>query len=207
MSDDPDSPATAEDLRAAEILATWRREEPSRVRASAGKWQAGLAAVLALVTTVLVFRGPETLAGLDRTSTTLVVALTLAGVGASVAGLVLSLLAAHGLPVRQSNPSTAWILGWDARQARTSLRSLYWAIGFSLAGGALFAAAAAVSYLEPRSPGQVVWVELSNGTPACGPLVRADSDHVVLTIDGVPHSFSTSRVESMEIRDGCVEEP
>jgi hypothetical protein len=192
--------------RAAEKLESIGANELVRVRDAATKWQAGLASLVALVTTVFAIKGPSTVEGLTTGYRIAVAALTLLAILLAVGALLLASRAAHGLPQRRKVPTDiTQVLNWDHEEAVLAAARLRWAVNCFGASVLLLATTTGVMWLAPVDDGPFVQVEMSNGTSACGTLVSGDGDQIRLAIGPQTLAFATSAVTSLSVRSDCGE--
>jgi hypothetical protein len=159
--------ASPSDLAAAQQALADRTEELALVRAAAGKWQGGLAGLLAIVTGVSAFTLGDTIRALQPPFGLLIAVGVTAAFAIAVAATMAALRASGGLPRLRSTPAVG-AAHQDAVTAATDLRR---AIRLSMIALLIFGVVAAISWFAPRtadSPALAV-IE-ADGRTLCGEL-------------------------------------
>jgi hypothetical protein len=159
--------ASPSDLAAVQQALAERTEELALVRAAAGKWQGGLAGLLAIVTGVSAFTLGDTIQALQQPFGLLIAVGVTAAFGVAVAATMAALRASGGLPGLRGTTAVG-AAHQDAVTAATDLRR---AIRLSLIALLIFGVVAATSWFAPRtaeSPALAI-IE-ADGRTLCGEL-------------------------------------
>lgn len=191
------------DKARAELLQRWRAGELAGIRAAGEKWQAGLAALLGLVTTILVIKGREST---EQLATGFRVAVGLCLLMALLTAIVASLCAlraAHGLPRARAIADDATVLSWDRREAARASRALLIAIVGAVTTLLLLAGAVGLTWFAPAAARPVVKVTQTDGTTGCGELVSADAKTILLKGRDGQIRIDPSRLASMSVQSAC----
>jgi hypothetical protein len=178
--------------------------ELARVRNAAGGWTTGLAGLVALIPTLVVVKGTDTVDKLARSDAIVVGVLVAAGAVSAIAATLLALRAANG-------PLTTWrMTSDDLRPFREEevdktiacLRAARWTTVFAAAA---LAAAIAYAWAAPTAPPPAyVSLTLSNGTSVCGTPAGADSASArVQTANGETIAYSLADVKSATFVPSC----
>jgi hypothetical protein len=198
-------PPTFAHLSKASTLKEWSANELPSVRKAATAWQAGFAGLIALVSTVLLIKGPESVHDLGGGARmTLVVLLGIALLLAMVAS-VLALLAANGLPGRRRTDELEPRVAAH-EEAITAARRLRLSILAAVSATLLMAVSVAVSWLGVSESTQTIMVTFSGSAdPVCGVLLESSDEAkvTVLVINGDIRSFSLPQVRSIRPSDDC----
>jgi len=159
--------ASPSDLAAAQQALVDRTEELALVRAAAGKWQGGLAGLLAIVTGVSAFTLGDTIQALQPPFGLLIAIGVVAAFAVAIAATIAALRASGGLPTLRSTPATG-AAHQDAATAATDLRR---AIRRSLLALIIFGVVAATSWFAPRTTDSpAVAIIEAEGRTLCGEL-------------------------------------
>jgi hypothetical protein len=159
--------ASPSDLAAAQQALAERTEELALVRAAAGKWQGGLAGLLAIVTGVSAFTLGDTIQALQRPFGILMAVGVIAAFGVVVAATMAALRASGGLPTLRGTPAVG-AAHQDAVSAATDLRR---AIRRSLLALLIFGVVAATSWFAPRTAdSSALAIIEADGRTLCGEL-------------------------------------
>ncbi|MFT4084013.1 MAG: hypothetical protein QM638_15660 [Nocardioides sp.] len=187
----PTSPAvSAQDVDAERLLDEYAADELARVQGHAQRWTAGLAAVIAVLSTATVIGGPGSVADIGGSARVAVVILVVVCAVALVLGVYLSYQAAFGTPltrsplddlVKRPGPLAGRGARWReavAETVRKSRRSLVGAVAATLAATGLLLAAFVVLWVAPApDPGGAEYcVRTANGVTVLRgdvPAVRA----------------------------------
>lgn len=172
------TPAALADAKAAGLT---RQQELDSVRASAAKWQVGLAGLLALVTGATGFGLRTDLRALDSICAVAVGVLLSLSLGCALAALLLALHASGGMPrlikTKSAPPDLAH------RDAKTAAARLRAAIFLAIASLVVFTAANWVHGVAPEPLIDTATVT-STTTTACGTTEIAGDFVLVTTQDG-----------------------
>jgi hypothetical protein len=159
--------ASPSDLAEAQQTLTDRTEELAVVRAAAGKWQLGLAGLLAIVTGVSGATLGETIRALQQPFGVLVAIGVVAAFGVAVAAIMAALQASGGVPKLKGTP-TVGAAHQDAVAAATDLRR---AIRLSLVALIVFGLVAATTWFAPHTTDLPVLAQIkTDGRTVCGEL-------------------------------------
>lgn len=167
------------DIDRAEELQELRRTELERVRKTAENWRTGLAGLLALIATVTVVKGRDTITDLASWAKVAVgIALLVALICAAVGGY-LALRAAYGWP---EQAPTSEQRKWRYQRSLEAVRDLRRARNLTAATLVFLVAAIGLTWYSPTDP--PAFVSASYGDQeACGELVRSDDAELTLEID------------------------
>lgn len=149
-------------------------EALSKVRGAAEKWAATLTALLGLIGTVAIIKGPEEVGDLgDDAKLAIGVLLAIAFLAALTASL-LAAYAAQGTPKDLKWPNGPGLRKWEHDEAQQAKQQLFWSRFTTVAAVLLIAAAAAVAWLadSPAKSGSTVLFTPTAGQPLCGSLVN-----------------------------------
>jgi hypothetical protein len=183
--------------------------ELDRVRAASGSWKTGLAALFALIPTLVVVKGTDTIDKLANSDKIIVGALIAFGAAAAMTATMIALRAAYG-PLRRGK-----VLGDDLTvpamsEVQKTIFALQVTRALTIVGSAALAAAIAYTWSSPTpTPAPTTTpayfsVSLSSGASSCGKLVGADPAEVrVQTADGETIAFSLADVKSTSFVSSC----
>lgn len=207
----PARPPAPADLAERDRFAELARDSQRSVRASAEAWRNGLAAFITLVTTGVIVRGRDTVAGLPvgwRVAVTLLVA---AGLVAAVGGLWQALTAQAGIPVAITLPEVRRRFGSlqaleitaAVRDARRLDRARYW-VGTSLV---LLLAGVGLTWWAPTAPADPpAYLRVEHGSATtCGRLRSADGGVLRIAVAGRHDEVAVplATVSNMSVVAGC----
>lgn len=195
--------ASRAQLRDAEAVLAARQGELEATRAVAGKWQAGLATLLAVVTGLSFTSLSEAVRGLSGPYNVIVAVLLLVAFGVAVTSLLLALRASGGFPTLvgtsgQSQDRAAHV------EAVGAVWLLRWAVKLTLVVLVLFAVVVGMLWFAPqaKSAGSSAEVKTSKET-VCGE-AEVSGDHVVVTADDKNvYVFALSDVTSWSNVNKC----
>ncbi|GAA2299755.1 hypothetical protein GCM10010402_68060 [Actinomadura luteofluorescens] len=151
-------------------------------RKQAESWRAGLAALTALVGSVLIVKGRDSFADLAAPYRQLVMLLLGAALVALVTATMLAVRAAAGTPGEEITLSGQGLRDWsiaEVRRIATTVRRATW---LTLTGLYMIALAVGLTWVGPIQTVKpmLVRVEHSHGE-ACGELAGADQGQLILT--------------------------
>lgn len=183
-----------------------------RIRKNAADWRTGLAGLLTIVTTALVFKAPEKISAYAEP---LPVILTLTAVAAAIAGVLgmwLLLLAAHGdirKVTREEIAEKGGPEGWMQSITEKAARHFRLGRGLTALSAALVGGLIAVAWVLPESPDDppaFVRVTEMGGEPAqCGTLQVADAKGVTFKVkeERDPKTVTFDKLKSVVLVDKC----
>ncbi|MEU7963546.1 hypothetical protein AB0D09_08785 [Streptomyces sp. NPDC049097] len=178
--------------------------ELAQVRSQAENWRNGLAALLALLTSVGVVKGPDTVQGLSGGARATVGLLLMAGLVLAAGGAFFAMRAAFGLPrPRLAEASLEDLLTRQRFSVRAAVGDLRRAVGAGFLALALVTAGIGLTWYGPREGKPGVRVVETDGSVLCGALVRVDAKEVRLRIDGVEHRVSVGSLGSVKSVGSC----
>lgn len=172
------------------------------VRESAGKWQAGLAALIGLGTGAVGLGVRDTLVKLEQPYALLIGALLIAAFVAAFAAALCALYAGAGMPTSVRTSALDAAGHRAAKAAAMALRA-----GIALTCLSVFALAAAtwLTWFSPEraSTASVATVSTTEG-PLCGS-VEVESEHLLVTEPEAErvHVVALADVEGWEAVDAC----
>ena len=182
-------------------------------RASAEKWRTGLAALVTLVTTALLIKGPENAANIEtgwRVALTLMLS---AGLVLAVIGLWLALSAASGVPSTVTFDAVVQQYGsvkaFQVAEASAAARQLTHARPLIMASLGLLISGMVIWWWAPETKPDKPVIEVStvNGT-ACGHITSADQAAIRLDVAGesAPRVIPFSTIRNLAVAENCPEE-
>ncbi len=195
----PGRRATASDRAQAELLQELAATQLDRVRKAAEGWRTGLAALIALITTVSVVKGENVITDLPSRYQWTVGGLVFAALITAAIGAYLSMRAAYGLP--RLNPT------FDLRALRKDLTrqaigDLTGAIILAFVTLGLLAAAVGFTwYGQKDSPGSIRVA--TDTTELCGSVKRADGSTITVQIGGAERDVALRDVRSLSVVRDC----
>ena len=194
MTDDQSAPAqprppTSEEIR---ILEEWQKFTTSnltRITATAGKWQTGLAGFVAVVTSVFILKGPDSFGKISSPYNWWVVGLLVLGLIAMLVGLWLAQAAAAPVQTamtyedfKKENTSEGAVESDIARKARTKLIGAQWFVAIALLS---FIAGIVLWVVAPQASAKtLIAVELGGDDTVCGSLVASEQGKLLVLPDG-----------------------
>jgi hypothetical protein len=148
----PGPPTVREDHALLEVVRTRTADELREIRAVAGNWRTALAAMLALVTTVSVVRGRDSIVGLAPAAQVCVGVLLLTAVVAAAIGAFLSSRSAFGFPEEEETPRRLGdLVAAERARVRRAVRDLRAAVVLTFLTLALIVASVGVVWYAPAS--------------------------------------------------------
>ncbi|HPZ51179.1 MAG TPA: hypothetical protein PLA44_15105 [Propionibacteriaceae bacterium] len=191
------TPAALADTKAAGLA---RQQELDAVRASAGKWQGGLAGLLVLVTSATGFGLRDDLSALDSGYAVAVGALLSLSIGGALVALLLALHASGGVPrlikAKSAPPDLAH------RDATTAAARLRAAIVLAIGSLVVFTVANWVHGAAPKPRVDSATVT-SSTTTACGTTEIAGDYVLVTSKDGRVVPLPLSSVQTWVTTTSC----
>ncbi|MEU5683527.1 hypothetical protein [Streptomyces venezuelae] len=181
-------------------------EELSRVRQQAESWRNGLAALLALLTTVGVVKGPDSIQGLTAGTRRTVGILLLGGLALAALGAFLAMRAAFGMPRRRlAEASLEELLVRQRTVTRRAVTDLRRAIVAGFTALAAVTAAVGLTWYGERVAAPGFRVVETSGTARCGELLSMDEKFVRIRVSGAEERrIQLSRVVSAKpVPGGC----
>jgi hypothetical protein len=146
-------PSTArEDQVLLEVVRARTADELREIRAVAANWRTALAAMLALVTTVSVVRGRDSIVGIAPAAQVVVGVLLLAAVVAAALGAFLSSRSAFGFPrAEDASGRLTDLIATERARLRRAVRDLRAAVTLTFVTLALIVASVGVVWYAPAS--------------------------------------------------------
>lgn len=178
-------------------------------RASAETWRTGLAALVTLVTTGLLIKGPEEAAKLPDEARALIVFLLVVGLGLAVLGLYHALAAAAGVPATVERDDVVArygsVRGFQVAQAVRAADRLRDARHLVLLALPTLGLATVAWLLSTPSSGTPVVVVHTGETRHCGTLLSADDGEVRIDIPGEsdPRVTALDDLTNLEVAAEC----
>jgi hypothetical protein len=196
----PGIPVTAREIDEERQRDALGRTELSRLRAAAGNWRTGLAALLVLLPTLVVVKGNDTVKDLSNGYKILIGALAALGAIAAIWAAVLALRAAFGPLASQGWRADMEALRRD--EADTTLSDLKWTRKLTLAALVLLGAAIGVAWAAPSSDPAYFQIVKKDTTVLCGKYGGVGKDlKVKLTDQTVP--VPLTKVKSVAFVTSC----
>ncbi|MER7546338.1 hypothetical protein ABTW95_25365 [Spirillospora sp. NPDC127506] len=202
-------------MRDADDFAALAAESVRQVRESAERWRTGMAALVTLVTTALLLKGPEKAAELPvRWRLTLTIMLGF-GLALAIAALWRALQAAAGEPglVRAADIRARYvtIAAFRVAQAQRAAVQLKHARRLLIPALSLLAAGMLAWWWAPPAPAEaLISIEYrppgASGTvTACGELASADAQTAVVKRSGTsrPTKIPFAQIENMRVPATC----
>ena len=173
-----------------------------RLRAAAAGWKTGLAALVALIPTLVVVKGTDTVDKLARFDAIVVGMLIAVGAVSAVIAALLALRAANG-PLSQWKMSSDDLRPFREHEVDQTIMYLRFARKTTVLAAASLAAAIAYAWAAPQ-PKPGLSVSLANGTGFCGTLVGVNAGVMQIeTKDGVTRAISTAHITSVTSVSSC----
>jgi hypothetical protein len=196
----PGPVGTAADRDQAELLQELSSTELERVRKAAENWRTGLAAIIALITTVSVVKGNDVITDLPShwqwtVAGLLVGALVTAGLGA-----YLAMRAAYGLP--KPGPASE-VRRWRREQAKGAVSDLQGAIILSFVTLVLLALAVGFTWFGKEDSSAGFLKVSTDSTDICGSLKKADGSTLSITSGESERDISLSAVRAISVVSKC----
>jgi hypothetical protein len=198
---------TALTRRRAEELQELRRTELDRIRTAAEKWRNGLAALLALITTIGVVKGQDTIADLPRSAQVTVGALLAAALIAASTGAFLAMRAAYGLPRAEhllGDPSDFDRYRWQ--ETRRAVADVRIAIALTFLTLGLLTFAIGMTWYTPRIEAGMVRVVSAAKAPICGKLISANATSMTIEVQKIRETIPISSLHGFMIVRDCKSE-
>jgi len=194
------TPAQREHAR--EVMAI-SADQLTNVRAAAGRWQAGLAGLTGTIAIFGLVRGRDDVAGLPSGwGVGYGVCLALALV-CSIAGGVLAMRSAFGLP-RVLRTSDTSLRRWsDAGEARRSAELLRVAIWLTVASIGFVAGALGIAWYASSGTATDVLVHERSGAEDCGKLVRLADGFLLLDTDTGRRRLAVDSLDGVAGTNSC----
>jgi hypothetical protein len=178
----------------------------TRLRDSAERWRNGIAMLTGLISAVLVFKGPDPVAGLSMTSRILLYIVVILAVALGMAGCFCAIRAAAGLPVITQRPTTIEKTVSENRDRRIRVARLQrWAIGFSAVMVLLLLVSTGLAWFLPRaqtSP-RIARLQLDGGRVLCGQMLRVDDTEVAISVFGQSVTVPRGQVVTLSETQDC----
>jgi hypothetical protein len=191
------------DKARADMLQVWRAGELASIRAAGEKWQAGLAALLGLVTTILVIKGRESGQELATGFRVAIGLCLLVALLTAIAASLAALRAAHGLPRARAIADRSSVLMWDRQEAAKASRALLIAIVGTVSTLLLLAASVGLTWFAPATAQPVVKVTQTDGATGCGELISADAKLILLKGHDRDIRINPRNLGSMSVDSAC----
>jgi hypothetical protein len=180
----------------------FRQLEVARHQAEA--WRAGLAALTAVLTAVLVIKGRENVSELTQPYRTLVVLLLGGALCLLIWATMLVSRAIAGPPGDNILLSGEGLQDWTAREVENISNAVRWAPRLAVAGVVAVALAVGMTWLAPAQNASYPLMRVDEKTgQACGAMLGILHDQVVLQHDGGTMLLPLSAVISMEPVTAC----
>lgn len=195
------SDASFDDLRQAESIIEARASELELTRAAAGKWQTGLAALLAIVTGLSFTSISDQIRALASPGSAIAAAALAVTFVTAVAALFLALRAAGGLP---RLVGTASFDDAAHRSAKSSANSLRAAIWLSILALLVFMASVGILWFWPQAVKDQLSTVVTSSDSWCGttdPI--ADSTLLLSEPGGQVHIIDLGAIVSWSHVDYC----
>jgi hypothetical protein len=201
------APASALDARWEKRAEELEFEALGKVRGAAEKWTATLAALLGLVGTILLVKGPDEVGKLPTAAQYLIGALLLFALIAAVRATVLAAYAAQGTPEDLEYPNGAKLRKEERRWAEESKQKLTASRQITLVAVGLIALAVLVGWVWPQSSsssGSTVLLTPAQGQPLCGTLVNGP-DALELEVGESREALPPGPYDNVIAVEGCPE--
>jgi hypothetical protein len=192
----PDQLKHAKDLQAA------RAAESTVVQASATKWQAGTAALLALVTGAVGVGLRDTLTPLEPAFSVAVGVLMLAALASSITAALLGLYSAIGLPKLAKTATPVDPEEGHAR-AKAEWRTLRTSIALTVFALVVFVVAMALTWWAPSQPAGDLARVSDTANTVCGHADVNGSELIVTTSNGAVHIVQMAEITSWKLVSSC----
>ena len=195
---------TSEDRAAIAELATLEQTQLDRVRAAAEGWRNGQAALLGLIATVSVVKGPDAINDLPTTWQVIVGVLLLGALLAATAGVTFAIRAVYGDPKVEKidDDLTTWLKRTKRQQLTRAISDLRAGRRLTYVTLALLTGAIAVSWYATPAPPSSVKLQTATGT-TCGTLQAGTGQVLVLKTATGFKTLPIAVVESIKVVDSC----
>jgi len=202
------APASALDARWEKRAEELEFEALAKVRGAAEKWAATLGALLGLVGTILLVKGPEEIAELPTTAQIVVGALLSLALIAAVGATVLAAFAAQGTPEDLKYPSGSKLREEERKWAKEAKGKLSRSRLATLCAVGFIALAVFAAWVWPQSSstsGATVLFTPAQGQPLCGVLANGP-DSLELTIGDNRVALPPGPYDNVITVEACPEE-
>lgn len=173
--------ASLDDLRQAESIIEARAGELELTRAAAGKWQTGLAALLAIVTGLSFTSISDQIRSLESPGSVIAAVALAATFVTAVAALFLALRAAGGVP---RLVGTASFDGAAHRSAKSSANSLRAAIWLSILALLVFVLSVGILWFWPHAVHAQLSTVVTDSDSWCGTTDPIEESRLVISEPG-----------------------
>jgi hypothetical protein len=154
-------------------------------RKSAENWRTGLVAIIGLITTVSVIKGPDSVSGLDAWVAILVGVLLVLALAAATLGAWWSLSAAYGNPsiiTRQAFQDLGGLNGYNFDLASKTIASLRRAQIATIITLVFLVGAIGLTWYGPRSTSVYLEVERPSEPKICGKLASSTDGYMDIDV-------------------------
>lgn len=198
MAAEPDDP------KVLARLADEGEADVAALRDSAEKWRNGVTTATGVISAVLVFKGPDPVAGMPMISRVVLYSVVALAVSAGIIASYCAVRASAGLPVEEWVPNTIdeTLAHYQARRTRIT-GFLCWALGLSGLMVTLLLVSVALAWFLPRAGTEVARVESDDGRVVCGRLVRLTDDEVVVSVFDQHVVVPRTRVRALGEAQSC----
>jgi len=177
--------------------------ELERVRNAAASWKTGLAALFALIPTLVVVKGTDTVDKFSTSDKTIVGGLIAFGAALALLGTLVALRAAYG-PLKRGkvfdDDPTVPLMS-EVQKTVFAIRMTRW---LTIVGSAALAAAIGYTWAAPAVTPSSFSVTLTDKRAYCGTLVTADAKAVQIeTSDGRTTSIPLARIAKSTFVSSC----
>jgi uncharacterized integral membrane protein len=192
------------DLKEEEAVQALAKSELQRVRAAAEKYQAGLAGLFALIATVTVIKGQESIHDLDLWAQLLIGLLILSALAAAVTGALMAMRAAFGpLDMQPITGRPNELIDWQQVEVATAIDKVRSARRLTIASVALIGAAIVVTWLPKAAASSSIKVVTAAET-ICGSLKDGSQGKLAIQVaPGNVKNVSLTDVQSLSIVADC----
>jgi hypothetical protein len=192
--------ATAATRDQAELLQELSSTELERVRKAAENWQKGLAAIVALITTVSIVKGNDVITDLPSRWQWTVAGLLVAALVTAALGAYLAMRAAYGLP--KPGPASE-VRRWRREQAKEAISDLQGAIILTFTTLVFLALAVGFTWFGKEESSAGFLKVSTDSTDVCGSLKKADGSTLLITSGDSERDISVSAVRAMTVVSKC----
>lgn len=204
------TPFTHHDLMAWQALTD---ETAPRTQATAAAWRTGLAGFITLVTSALIFKGPE-IGEVGSPAKWVIIGLLVFGIAASVIGLWFALRAEAPRQGRisfdtliEEHHSIKNYTQYLADRSTEALNKAKWLVGIALA---LFVAGSVIWWSSPTaspkpSKLRITTTEASPAGSICGEALEAPAGQVLIKVNDAttPTAVNLTDIESLKLVNSC----
>lgn len=193
--------ASIDELRQAESIIEARASELDLTRAAAGKWQTGLAALLAIVTGLSFTSISDQIRKLESPGSVIAAVALAVTFVVAVTALFLALRAAGGLP---HLVGTSTLDGAAHRSAKSSANSLRAAIWLSILALMVFAVSVGILWFWPQAQKDQLSMVVTGSDSWCGTTDPIEGSTLVITEPGGEvHVVDVDEIVSWSHVDSC----